>query len=144
MENFLAAIYPANGQAMTEMLSLFTKKILKEREILFDYNEATESVYFLQEGRLAVHKFTGFLNKMQVVALLDSGAVVGEGALLIGHRSKTRVTATEDCVLFEMNRQSFVKFQEEFPQYGGLFLGHLLKIVSLRLEKTSERLARIL
>ncbi len=144
MENFLTAIYDAKSQAVTEMSALFTETMLKEGEILFDYNDATESFYFLQEGRLAVYKFTGFLNKMQVVALLDRGAVVGEGALLAGNSRKTRVTATEDCVLFKMSRQAFVRFQKEFPEYGALFLVYLLKIVSLRLEKTSERLARIL
>lgn len=144
MEKLLAKIYPANSQAVTEMAPLFSKKRLGEGECLFDYNEVAESFYFVQNGRLAVHKFTGFLTKMQVVALLDRGAVVGEGALFVEQSRKTMVTATEESVLFEMSRQAFFEFQVGFPEYGALFLSYLLRVVTLRLEKTSERLARIL
>ncbi|MCF8055557.1 MAG: cyclic nucleotide-binding domain-containing protein [Desulfocapsa sp.] len=126
------------------LFSLFTEKQLNARAVLFDYNEPAESVFFLKEGRLAVHKFTGFQEKMQVIALLDPGAVVGEAALLQTHIRKTRVAAIESSSLYCLEREDFFRWQKKSPAMASRLLEYLFSIVTLRLEKTSERLARIL
>jgi len=127
-----------------EFVSLFSKKELTTGDVLFEYNDVAEEFFFLLVGNLAVHKFTGFLEKMQVIALLDAGAVVGEAALLNGHVRKTRVTAIKDSTLICLKNDDFERFQKKFPESAFRFLEYLFSMVSLRLEKTSERLARIL
>jgi len=135
-----------SDQGAMEALSSFLKKRdLAAGELLFDYGDSTvEEMFFLSHGHLAVHKKTGFQEKMQVIALLDPGAVVGEGALLDGHIRATRVRAIKDSSLLALSRSDFAVFQHQHPLSALLFLEFLLGIVSLRLEKTSERLARIL
>lgn len=126
------------------VLSYCSEKRLSAGEILFEYNEPSPTLYFLAEGRLAVHKFTGFQQKMQVVALLDSGSVVCESALLVESHHKTKVTVIEDSLLYCLSHEQYNLLQEENPGLATRFLEELLRVVSLRLEKTSERLAQIL
>jgi CRP/FNR family transcriptional regulator, cyclic AMP receptor protein len=126
------------------LLSLCAEKELKEGGVLFDYHESAETIFFLKEGRLAVHKFTGFQEKMQVIALLDPGAVVGEAALLKSHVRKTRVSAIEGSRLYCLDREDFTNLQQNNPTLAFHLLEYVLSIANLRLEKTSERLARIL
>lgn len=127
-----------------ELVSLFSNKKLNAGDFLFEYNDAADTLFFLKEGSLAVHKYTGFLEKMQVIALLDPGAVIGEAALLNGHIRKTRVTAIKDSELVCLKNNDFEGYRKKYPQSGFNFLEYLFSTVTLRLEKTSERLARIL
>ena len=125
-------------------VSLLSEKRISAGETLFDYDDSAEALYFLSNGRLSVHKFTGFLEKMQVVALLDPGAIVGEAALLQNYSRQTRVVAIEDCTLYGFKREDFATLREHSSELACRFLEHILSIVSLRLEKTSDRLARVL
>lgn len=127
-----------------ELLSLCSEEHLEAGSVLFDYQDPAGKLYFLKEGRLAVHKFTGFQEKMQVVALLDPGAVVGEAALLDNHIRKTRVTAIEASRLLCLEKKDFAALQKDSPKTVFLLLKYFFYITNLRLEKTSERLARIL
>ena len=128
----------------SELVSLFSSKELGTGDVLFEYDDIAEALFFLQKGNLAVHKYTGFLEKMQVIALLDPGTVIGEGALLKGHIRKTRVTAIKDSMLVCLHKKDFENFSKKFPRSGSVFLEYLLSTITLRLERTSDRLARIL
>ena len=144
VDKFLSAINFSDDKVSNEFISLLTEEKIGADEILFDCNESADKVFFLKEGHLAVHKHTGFQKKMQVIALLDPGTVIGEAALLQKHVRTTRVTSVVDSKLFFIKRNEFLRFQRQFPESGFCFLRYLFVIVSLRLEKTSERLARIL
>ncbi len=117
---------------------------LAAEEVLFDYDEPGKALYFIENGRLAVHKFTGFQKKMQVVALLDKGSIAGESAVLQNHCHKTKVTAIEESKLLSLTSEKYQTLHDEQPELACRFLGYLLNVTSLRLEKTSERLAQIL
>jgi len=121
-----------------------SRKKLTAGQVLFDYGESGKAVYFIENGRLAVHKFTGFQNKMQVVALLDKGSIAGESAMLEKHCHKTKVTAIEDSTLFSLSIEKYKTLEKDQPELALRFLKYILTVTSLRLEKTSERLAQIL
>lgn len=124
--------------------SFLSEKIISAGEVLFDYGDPAEASYFLLHGRLAVHKYSGFQEKLQVVALLDPGAIVGEAALLPNHVRQTRIVAIEDCRLYGLARKDFVSLKGQHGELAYRFYEHILSIVTLRLEKTSDRLARVL
>jgi len=143
VETFLSRLgIPDNEKS--ELVSLFSNKELGAGDVLFEHDDVAEALFFLLEGNLAVHKYTGFLEKMQVIALLDPGTVVGEAALLDGHIRKTRVIAIKNSKLACLNKNEFEDFRKKYPQSGFSFLKYLFSTIALRLEKTSERLARIL
>ncbi len=144
MDFFAASLDFLDADERGVLFALCTEKQLDAGDSLFDYDESGEALFFLKEGRLAVHKFTGFQEKMQIIALLDPGTVVGEAALLPAHTRKTRVTSIEKSSLYCLNRKEFLHWQTNSPALASRFLQYLLSLATLRLEKTSERLAQIL
>jgi CRP-like cAMP-binding protein len=106
--------------------------------------DPADCIYFLHVGRVAVQNKTGFGERMQVVALLDPGAPIGERGLL-GHRTRgATLTAVKDSELLALSQEGFEKLVDEAPGLTIKLLKWLLDRVSLRLEKNSERLAHVL
>lgn len=111
---------------------------------IFQKGDPADCLYFLQTGRVAVQNKTGFGERMQVVALLDPGAPVGEKGLL-GRRTRgATLTAVKDSVLLALSQEAFEILVDEAPVLAIKLLKWLLNRVSLRLEKNSERLAHVL
>ncbi len=112
--------------------------------VVFEKGAAADCMYFLHTGKVAVQMKTGFGEKMQVVALLDPGAPVGEKGLL-GRRTRgATVVAVKDSELLVFPREAFDILVEEAPALIIKTLKWLLQRVSLRLEKSSERLTHVL
>ena len=124
--------------------SLFYVKTVVSGETLYDFDEPADTLYYLEKGRLSVQKHTGFEEKMQVIALLDPGAIISEASLLGGYCHQTRVAAVDQCQLLCLDREKYMQLKKDDAETATIFLEYILRIVSLRLEKTSERLAHIL
>jgi len=107
-------------------------------------DDPADCFYLLVTGKIAVRKRTGFGNRLQVVALLDPGAPIGEGGLLNGQIRGATLTAVADSHLLVLSRQAFDKISATDPALALKFLKWLMERVSLRLKKSSERLAHIL
>lgn len=112
--------------------------------ILFRMGEAATIVYFLVSGRMAVQKHTGFAEKMQVVALLDPGAPIGEGAVTPGQLRGATVVAIDACRLLSLERRQLEMLQQKNPKLTLKIMMRLLQVTHLRLQKSSERLAHIM
>jgi CRP/FNR family cyclic AMP-dependent transcriptional regulator len=124
--------------------SVVTQVTFAQDAFLFEVGDPAGEVFFLAQGRLSVQKKTGFHRKMQVVAILEPGAVVGEGGLLAGHIHAVSVRAIEQSHLFRLGCRELWSLEQEDSQLVIQLLKHLLLISSLRLEKTAERLAHVL
>ncbi len=117
---------------------------LEKGETLFQPGDRAESVYFLLRGRLAVQTKTGFKNKMQVVALLEQGAMVGEGGVLENRNRNTTVIAIEDSRLVGFSREKIKDLELKAPDIVIKLFRRLLEVTNLRLLKVSERLAHVM
>lgn len=126
------------------MASMVTEVTVEQGTFLFEVGSPAGEVFFLRHGRLSVQKKTGFHRKMQVVAILEPGALVGEAGFLTGHVHGVSVRAIEPARLFCLDRQKIEDMEHSDPQLTIQFLKRLLLISSLRLEKTTERLAHVL
>jgi CRP-like cAMP-binding protein len=82
---------------------------------------------------------------MQVIALLDPGAPVGEKGLC-GPRTSRGATlvAVKDTKLLVLSQEAFDMLVADSPALVIKLLKWLLNRVSLRLEKNSERLTHVL
>ena len=126
------------------LASVVTEVTLEQGAFLFEIGDLAAEAFFLGRGRLSVHKKTGFHHKMQVVAILDPGAMVGEAGLLADHLRGVSVRAIENSQLFCLGRQALEALEHSDSQLVTQLLKHLLLISSLRLAKTTERLAQVL
>jgi CRP-like cAMP-binding protein len=132
------------AEEQKRLASVVTERILEQDSYLFEVGDPADEVFFLAQGRLSVQKKTGFHRKMQVVAILESGAIVGEAGLLSGHVHGVSVRAIEHSHLFRLGCQELQTLERTDSQLVIQLLKHLLLISSLRLEKTAERLAHVL
>lgn len=113
-------------------------------DVLFGIGDVSSFVYWLVSGRLAVRKMTGFAEKMQVVALLDPGAVVGEGGVFPDQTHSAAVVAVDHSRLVSLSGKSLETLRERHPVTAWKIIARLLYIAHLRLSRNSDRLARIL
>ena len=131
-------------EEISVLLPVLSSVAVRKSEVLFRAGDAADGVFFLEKGRLAVLKRTGFNDRTQVVALLEPGAIVGEGgAIGEGMRTAT-VIAIDDSILYFLNRLHFDFLEEREPQFLLKLIKRLLFVSNLRLQKCSERLAHVL
>jgi CRP-like cAMP-binding protein len=112
--------------------------------LVFEKGDYADCMYFLQVGQVAVQNKTGFGERMQVVALLASGAPVGEKGLLGSLTRGATLVAVKDSKLLALSQEAFNTLVVESPDIAIKLLKWLLTKVSLRLEKNSERLTHVL
>ncbi len=117
---------------------------LKSGSTLYSTNDYADCLYVLVSGRLAVQKQTGFGDRTQVVALLDPGAPLGESGLLDGQSRGATLVAVTDSWLLSLSRQAFTEITTQSPTLAVKVLTWLMGRLSLRLKKSSERLAHVL
>ncbi len=132
------------SEEQKQLAPVLTEVTLEPDVFLFEVGDPAGEIFFLARGRLSVQKKTGFDRKMQVVAILEPGAVVGEAGLLAGHVHTVNARAIEQSHLFRLGRQDLESLEQVDSQLVVQLLKHLLSISSLRLAKTAERLAHVL
>ncbi len=138
------AFHFLSSEELAGLLPLATSVIVEKGKRLFQLGEKAQGVYFLESGRLGVFKETGFNDKTQVVALLEPGASVGEGGAL-GKVSRTAtIIAIEDSHLYHLGLESLDTLAVDNHYILIKILKRLLLVATLRLQKSSERLAHIL
>ncbi|MCF6291570.1 MAG: cyclic nucleotide-binding domain-containing protein [Desulfobacterales bacterium] len=99
---------------------------------------------FLEQGRLAVKKETEFRGKHIIIAVLDPGAMVGEGMTAGRGLHGTTVTVLEECRLRILTADRFRELLRDHPGLGATILQRVIHILSLRLRRAGDRLAQIL
>ena len=134
----------AGDDQLEGFLAELTESELAAGDTLFRMGDQATTLYFLVAGRLAVRKSTGFAEKMQVVALLDPGAPVGEGAVFPGGVHDATVVAVERSRLLALPGDRLQGLAGEKFDLAWKILTRLLHAAHLRLKKNSDRLARVL
>lgn len=111
---------------------------------LFAEGDVSDGLYFLLSGKFAVQKQGDRLGKVQTVALLSGGSVAGEGAMAgILRRRASLVCLEAGSVLF-VSLADHARLAEENPRLCLVLAHYLLRIASLRLGASSDRLAVLL
>ena len=100
--------------------------------------------FFSKTGKFAVQKETGFEGRLQVVALLSSGAIIGEGALVEQKVRTTTDLAVESSEVFVLETEFLGSLIEKNPTTFSRLLKYCLHISSIRLCESTKRVAHIL
>ena len=112
--------------------------------IVMQEGEFEDYMAFVVEGKLAVKKHTGYWGKQIVIAVLDKGTMVGEGAFIDqGPRSNT-VVAMENSRLLVLTAQKMNDLILNRPMLAIKLMKHMLHIISVRLRKAGDRISDLL
>ena len=115
-----------------------TDTIVMEEGVVEDY------LGFLIEGKLAVKKRTEYWGKHIIIAILDKGTMVGEGAFIdVGPRSTT-IVAMENSRLLVLTAARMNDLILNRPMLAIKLMKYMLHIISLRLRKAGDRISELL
>jgi CRP-like cAMP-binding protein len=111
--------------------------------VIFKEGDPGDFVGFVVSGKLEVKKQTEFKGNQLIIALLGSGALVGELSMFDKHNRSATVEAKEDTVLIKLWNEKFESLIGQHPYIGIKILKSFIRILSLRLRKVTERLTAI-
>ena len=116
----------------------------QEDAVVMKEGTAGDYVGFLIEGKLAVKKKTGFWGKHIIIAILERGAMVGEGAFIETGTRSNDVIAMEPCRLLTLSNSKMDQLTLNNPLLAVKLMKRMLHIMSLRLRKASDRISELL
>lgn len=108
---------------------------LNKGEILINEGAASDCLYILKSGELAIFKYDPIEKRHNVIGHVQAGEMVGEMSFLDNMPRSASVRANTDCEVALLNRAEFEKIltgQDKMIQ-------HLVKTLSERLRKTNNK-----
>src|SRR5437660_11734867 len=106
-------------------------------EELFHENDAGDSLFIVQSGRVDIFKnIRGDVDRS--LASFGPGDVIGEMSFIDGARRSATARTTEASEFLVLSRQSFARVQRERPDIAAGFFRNMAGIVASRLRPTNE------
>ncbi len=99
-------------------------------EPLVSQGEDADALYFVESGRFRV-----VVNKVRIVAHIETGEAVGELAFFAGGKRTADVVATRDSHVRKVSRSAFDEIAQKYPELNAA----MLKLVSERLAVATAR-----
>src|ERR1700730_14051138 len=129
-----AEVTSEDGQVI---LKACEERILVGGEELFHENDAGDSLFIVQSGRVDIFKnIRGDVDRS--LASFGPGDVIGEMSFIDGARRSATARTTEASEVQVLSRQSFAKVQRERPDIAAAFFRNMAGIVASRLRTTNE------
>jgi CRP-like cAMP-binding protein len=111
--------------------------------VIFKEGDSGDFIGFVVSGKLEVKKQTEFKGNQLIIALLSSGALVGELSIFDQHKRSATVEAVEDTTMLILRNKSLDSLIQQHPYTGIKLLKGLIRILALRVRKATERLTTI-
>jgi CRP/FNR family transcriptional regulator, cyclic AMP receptor protein len=97
---------------------------LSPGENVFVQGDAANSIFYINSGRVHIHIAT--MGKSRIIAQLQAGEFLGEHCLgLYPHRPNT-ATASDETILFEIDRHEMLQALEVQPKLREMFIRNLI------------------
>ncbi|KZL05495.1 cAMP-activated global transcriptional regulator CRP [Pseudovibrio axinellae] len=129
----LAGLTEEHAHGLSELAQPMS---LKSRSVLFKAGDPGNGCYAIIEGSLKV-SVVSLDGTEQLLAVLGSGSLVGEIALLDGSERSATVTALKPCQLAFISKAAFYRYADENPAV----YRHMLQIMAKRLRRSNDALA---
>ena len=112
--------------------------------VVMNEGESEDYMGFITEGKLVVKKKTDYWGKHIIIAVLEKGSMVGEGAFVDqGPRSGTIVAMEETKILILTTRKMDELIMNK-PMLAIKLMKRILYIIGVRLRKAGERISELL
>jgi CRP/FNR family cyclic AMP-dependent transcriptional regulator len=120
-------------------------------EVLFSQGEASDSIFYIQTGKVKVAVVSAH-GKEAVVALLGPDEFCGEGALAGQAQRMATASAMTECEIMRVEKAAIIRVLHDEPAFAEMFLAHLLArtirveedLVDQLFNSSEKRLARTL
>lgn len=112
-------------------------------EFVFKEGDRGDYVCFVVHGQLEVIKVNA-QNQAVVITQLTNGASIGEMALIDRMTRSASIRATVPTGLVVLTRKGFDMILREHPEIGINILKGMASLLSMKLRKTSEKLAEFM
>ena len=126
-----------------KIISFFEKVDYPVGSVVFREGDPGDFIGFVVTGKLEVKKQTEFKGNQLIIALLSSGALVGELSIFDQHKRSATVEAVEDTTMLILRSTSLEALLQQHSYTGTKLLKGLIRILALRLRKATERLTTI-
>ena len=136
--NFLSA------EETEELCSYLELREWQTDAVVMKEGAAEDYVGFLIEGKLAVKKKTGYWDKHIIIAVLEKGAMVGEGAFIDSGPRSNDVIAMEPSRILVLSAPKMDELILNNPLLAVKLMQRMLFIMSIRLRKAGERISELL
>jgi len=101
-------------------------------------------VGFLIDGKMVVKNKTGYWGKYIIIAILEKGAMVGEGAFIDSGPRSNNVIAVESSRLLTLTAGKMEELIANNPLLAVKLMKRMLYIMSIRLRKAGDRISELL
>jgi CRP-like cAMP-binding protein len=132
-----------NEEDFGKIACFFESVTYPAHAVIFREGDPAEFIGFVLAGKLEVKKQTEFKGNQLIIAILTKGALVGELSIFDEHARSATVEAVEETSLLILRNDAFDRLLRENPEIGIKLLKGFIRILSLRLRKTTERLTTI-
>jgi CRP-like cAMP-binding protein len=112
--------------------------------VVMQEGEIEDYMGFITEGRLAVKKKTGYWGKHIIIAILDKGTMVGEGAFIDEGPRSTTIVAMEQTRILTLAARRMDELIINRPMLAIKLMKRILHIISVRLRKAGDRISELL
>jgi CRP/FNR family transcriptional regulator, cyclic AMP receptor protein len=135
--------YLFDDEDIDKIAPFFELRDYTSGSIVFKEGDPGNFIGFVISGKLEVKKQTEFKGNQLIIALLTKGAMVGELSMFDKRQRSATVEAVEDTSLIIFRSESMESLMQQHPYTGIKILKGLIRILSLRLRKATERLTNI-
>ncbi len=108
---------------------------LSRGEILFDNNDTPAYLYYLVQGKIAMHR-EGIAGLQQIVRMVEPGAIFGFSAAIDGRTYQSTAVAGDDTVILQIPISLMFHFIWENPDVAMLFLKEMSFLLGASVERT--------
>ena len=143
-EDVRAAFNFLSTEEIEELCSFLELQEWQEDAVVMKQGADEDYVGFLIEGKLAVKKKTGYWGKHIIIAILEKGAMVGEGAFIDSGPRSNDVIAMEPSRILTLSAPKMEELSQKNPLLAIKLMKRMLFIMSRRLRKASDRISELL
>lgn len=128
-----------NQKYMMLLLSLCRKKNYRSGETIIKEGEIGSEMYIVTSGGVTIQKKTLTGDSFNIAVLkAEQNIFFGEIALISDDRRTATVVATENSEFLILDKSSFSKMGDKYPQIGLPITRNISRIVCKRLQKTTD------
>lgn len=112
-------------------------------EILWHEGDTDNYAAFVVSGKVGIKKKTEFKGKYMIVGTFARGTVVGELCLLSDNARSVTAEVLEPAEIVILSSMNFEMLIAERPMLGLKLLRHIFLVISKRLQRSTDRIAKI-